>query len=262
MERKVLIKLLGVLVLCLIVGVSYAQQPIQKKVTEGTGAKQRAPDPPRVDANTRKKLLAFPSRATLINSLMGNQTTRALLETSAKNAKMHVNELSLKGLNGKVVSILSQGKTIDQLNWNAGIKFSFSKNRPIFFDLNDKKDKPLGFVVGYGIQLNSNYLAGEYNDDFFIVNDKDGKVILQAYLPPNPATYMIAVQTAIPNSVEVYVDDSSGTRKLNTLPLSTGDGVVGMANISVSSSVTCSITVKPHYPFFFFSFGGITITRL
>ncbi len=114
----------------------------------------------------------------------------------------------------------------------------------------------------YGIQLNSNYLADEYNDDFFIVNEKDGKVVLQVYVPPYPLTYMITVQTAFPKSVEVYVDDSSGTRKLNTWPLSTDDGVVCIDYISVSSSGTCSVTVKPSWPFVFLSFGGITITRL
>ena len=200
---------------------------------------------------------------------MGNQATRGTLEAAAKTVRMQANELSTKGLDGKMISATPQGQKIDQLNWNAGIKFSLIKNRPKFFDPESNSTMSLGEIIVLGAQLESTTNISDYiNNDVFLLM-RGGATGLSLCIPPFASTYMIAIHakkvwTMIPgNAIEVIIQGSSAPKTLDVVPLTAGDGFVGMAMISPAffkqAFGACDIIVN--FPVGI-AFGGITITRL
>ena len=242
------------------------QSPTEKGIIEKSVSPQMVRKVPAIDANMLKKLQAFPSRATLINTLMGNQATRTVLESSARKAKRQVNELSSKGLDGKVVSAAPEGQKIDQLNWNAGIKFSLIKNRPNFFDLTTNSTASLGEVIGWGVILNSNSMSIDFNNDVFVLMS-GGYACLSLCLPPSASTYMIAIHVAgftqVVDLIKAIIQDSSGSKTLDMIPLTGRDGFVGMTIVSPKDFKqavrSCIIMVNlPEQAVF----AGFTITRL
>lgn len=185
------------------------------------------------------------------------------LENLAKNAKLKASDLSIKTLDGNPVSPTPQGQQIDQLNWNAGIKFSMIKNRPTFFYPPTNSTLPLGRIGVHGADLHSEFMSYYINNDVFIVRN----IYLELHLPLTPATYMIAVQFSSLLPIEITVSDRTGVKKIqNVVPLSSGDGYVGLTQIAPSvyreGLGLCAIDVKLSFLGSATFFSGFTITRL
>ncbi len=239
--------------------------PVEKSVQK-TAPPQTARKIPTIDANMVQRLRTPLTRPILINTLMGNQVTRATLETSARNAKIQANELPSKGLDGKMISAQPQGRTIDQLNWNAGIPFSLVRFNPKFLDPTDNQEKPLGYVRVEGIFLESNVVSQVINMDVFQVSpgQTGGSISLTLFLPPNTSTYMIGIQGSPTAGTEMTILDSNNLRKLDALPFAGGEGSLALTAITpviYSKSVgRCDIWVKPGPGGL--NFAAFVITRL
>ncbi len=253
--------------LIFVLPVQSQQRPGVGQVTQKATPPQPVPKAPTIDPNLLRQLQMSIPRSTMINSLMGNQVTKTVLENLAKNAKIQPSELSIKTLDGNPVSPTPQGQQIDQLNWNAGIKLSMIKNRPRFFSPPDNTTLPVGRISLQHTTLRSESM------DYYISNDTFPffqAVDLDLNLPSTPATYMIAVQTSsIMAPEEMTVSDRNSKRKIqNIVPLSTRDGFVALTQIAPhiyrvgSNYGICHIEVK--FPIFGgeIFFGGFTITRL
>lgn len=266
MKVKVTMAIVGVAVFSLLT-ISLAQQKAQmgqpqQKTPFHTPIAQKAPPP--IDPNTLRKIQSPVSRSILIQTLMSNQATRSVIESSARNAKIQVKELPSKGLDGKAVSAAAQGKKIEELNWNAGIKFSLAKYPPKFFDPTVNMEKPLGWMT-VDVFLNSVSAFQDFSNDVFLLSGPNSPLIFRLLVPPYVSTYMIAIHgRGSPQSpYEVSLMDSSGSRKLDVLPLSTGESSVAITTISPQYFTKyygdCSIALKPGA---YIYFGGFTITRL
>ncbi len=74
------------------------------------------------------KLQTIPNRATQINALMANPTTKAILENIAKAQNISISQLPTTSLDKKVVSavpiLLNPGIPCQAFPWTAGIKFT------------------------------------------------------------------------------------------------------------------------------------------
>jgi hypothetical protein len=219
-----------------------------------------------IDASMLQKIRTPLSRPTAINALMGNPVTRGMLESSARNARVQVKELPSKGLDGKMISGQPKGRTIDQLNWNAGIVFSLVNNHPKYFDPTDNKEKPLGYVRLGGVFLESSVVSQLMSTDIFQVNpgQTGGSVGLALFLPPSTSSYMIGVQGSPTSGAEMTILDSNNLRKLDAFPVAGGAGALALTAITpkmVSKSVgRCDIWVRPGPNGF--NFGIFVITRL
>jgi hypothetical protein len=197
---------------------------------------------------------------------MADQGTRSSLESIAINAKTQPTELSSKGLDGKtIVSTTVQGKKIDELNWNAGIRFSLIKNRPMYFNPGINSMTNLGVVSMSGAYLSSAATSAHIDHDVFYVGN-GGTVHLFSFLPPMVSTYIITIHAQFKvgwGMAPLIIKDGKGEKTLNVLPTNTQDGYAGM------------ITVTPSFVTNYFGafdvdvkvpvgrlMGGFTITRL
>ncbi len=276
MRKKTVVLILAVIVLALVSLVlaqervelkrGPEQKTMEKVVPQKAAPPKTPPNLPTIDASMLQKLRTPVSRPTLINTLLGNQVTRTTLESSARNGKIQVKELPSRGLDGKMISAQPQGRTIDQLNWNAGIAFSLVRNNPKFLDPADNKEKPLGYVMVEGIFLESNSVSQVMSMDVFQVNpgQTGGSISLALFLPPYTSTYMIGIQGYPTSGTEMTMLDSNNLRKLDILPLAGGEGSVALTAITpmiISKSVgRCDIFFKPGSGGL--SFGGFIIIRL
>jgi hypothetical protein len=242
------------------------QKPVAGQTPQKPAQLQPIAKVPTIDPNMLRRLQGSVDRSTLINTLMGNQATRTILENLAKSTKIKTSELSIKTLDGNPIPPAPQGQQIDQLNWNAGIKFSMIKNRPTFFHPPTNSTFPLGRISVYGVQLFSESISSHIDNDVFPF----ATCTLDLNLPLPPATYMIVVQT---NSIlfpEITISDRNPNRKLqNLVPLTSRDGWVALTQISPhvyrqgDNFGICTISVKLGLPIEpNVLFGGFTITRL
>ena len=244
----------------------------QKPVAGQTPQKPSQLEPiakvPTIDPNMLRRLQGSVSRTTLINTLMGNQATRAIIENLANNAKMKVSDLQIKAMDGSPVTPTPQGQRIDQLNWNAGIKISMIKNNPKFFHLQSNQTLSVGNITSDKWHLDSSAMSYYINNDIFFITI-GSTIDLHLHLPLNPATYMIAVQINSINPPEITIIDKNPKRKItNIVPLTSGDGWIGLTQIAphryTEGLNICHVEVV--LPMFegrsFLVFGGFTITRL
>lgn len=264
-ERKNLMIPLTIIFLILIFAltVQSQQKPGTGQVTQKAAQPQPMMKAPTIDPIMLRRLQGNVPRTMLISSLMGNQATRGVIQNLAKSAKIQASELSIKTLDGNPVSPAPQGQLIDQLNWNAGIKFSMIKNRPTFFYPPLNSMMSLGRIGVHGADLYSEFMSYYINNDVFIGKN----IYLELHLPLTPATYMIAVQFSSLLPIEITVSDRSGVKKIqNVVPLSSGDGYVGLTQIAPSvyreGLGLCAIDVKSSFLGSATFFSGFTISRL
>lgn len=264
MKNKIILLLISIIVLSL--SSSLAQErAVTKPVPQQKPTIQPQPmmKAPTIDPGMLRRLQTSISRSTMINTLMVNPATTGVLQNLAKSAKIQASELQIKTLDGNPVSPTPQGQQIDQLNWNVGIKFSMIKNRPTFFYPPLNSMMSLGRIGVHGAYLHSEFMSYYINNDVFFCKN----FYLELQLPLTPATYMIAVQFSPPLPIEITVSDRSGVKKIqNVVPLSSGDGYVGLTQIAPSvyreGLGLCAIDVKSSFLGSATFFGGFTISRL
>jgi len=263
MKSTMIILVIAVTVLSLCLSSLAQQRAVTQPAPKQQPAIQPQPVPkaPTIDPAMLRRLQAPVARATMINTLMANPTTRAELENLAKTAKIRVSELSIKTLGGSPVSSTPQGQLIDQLNWNAGIKISMIRNRPTFFHPQSNSTRSVGRISIYGVHLWSENISQQIENDVF----ETRQISLDLNLPLTPAPYLIAIHSSDRPS-EMTISDRNPSRKIqNIVPLSSGAGFVALTTIVphvyMEGINICAINVG----YFIGSqnlFGGFTITRL
>lgn len=251
------------------------EKPVAGQATQKDTQLQPMTKAPSIDPNLVRILQGQVSRSTMINVLMGNQSTRAMLENLANNAKLKTDELSIKTLDGNPVSPKLQGQLIDQLNWNVGIKISMIKNHPKFFYPPRNQVLSVGFLWSRGIFLDSESMSHYVNNDIFPMHivpipRNEGHILLYLYLPSTSATYMIAVHLISSYAPEMTIYDQNTSRNVPLVRFS--GGWVGLTFISPHSvpgvinncPYNCMFRIKlePCAHEYFIWFHGFTITRL
>lgn len=265
MKKGLIVFFISIFLLSILFITSYAQQkPI------GTGQvipKLNITKFRTIDFKKLQSLQTPIGRSIMLQSLMDHPATRSILENVVKRSKVPVNELQSKDLDGKSISPTPQGQHIEQLNWNAGIKFSMIKYRPKFYHPQTNRTIPLG-IIGANVLANSEHMPFFIENDIFpigiLIADIKSRVDLFLYLPSlNPANYMIGIQTIESYRPPEVVIVEKHSRSIQVTPLTSGDGYVGVTQISPSlwdGIPGCQIMVSFNEPMIYF--GGFTITRL
>jgi hypothetical protein len=128
--------------------VCFAQQPEPGRI-------QKAPQRIiQINPNKVQNLAATVNRTTVLNSLMANNATRGALYSVAEKARTPVSQLATKGTDGKPAIgnpvVATASLKCQEIDYNAGIKFTPFTSAPMCRNPKDGKTVPLGVCSEVG----------------------------------------------------------------------------------------------------------------
>lgn len=107
-----------------------------------------------INPNTVQNLAAIVNRSAVLNSLMANDATRGALYSVAEKARTPVSQLATKGTDGKPAIgnpvVATASLKCQEIDYNAGIKFTPFTSAPMCRNPRDGKTVPLGVCSEVG----------------------------------------------------------------------------------------------------------------
>jgi hypothetical protein len=241
-----------------------------------------------VTSDMFRKLQTIPSRATQINTLMANPTTKAIIDSVAKTKNISLSQLSATGL---APVLLSPNISCPNVPWTAGVKFTPFIAAPIC--RGPWGTTNLRMAESYADNINNPEATHLTFSDLVQKNclpllptgDRNARVWFKIIMPPIRATYLITIHAVSMRSnfplsrhlsENVFVSKYQGANITNTsvfnlylTPLSDDSGLVGIISANTSPEY------QKQYPYLYIYsqvrniiwepyllFGGITITQL
>lgn len=117
-RKNLMISLILIFFLLIFILTAHSQQkPVAGQTPQKPSQLEPIAKVPTIDPNMLRRLQGSVSRATLINILMDNQATRGIIENLANNAKMKVNDLQIKAMDGSPVTLVLASAMFEASNF-------------------------------------------------------------------------------------------------------------------------------------------------
>ena len=252
---------------------------------------QPAPQLAAITSDMLNKLQTIPNRATQINALMANPTTKTTIESIAKTKRMSLSQLSAATSLAPIH--LNPNISCPNVPWAAGVKFTPFMAAPLCSG--PWGTTSLSMAEVFALNLNIPIL-GDMHLSLLVqrnilplyppTSGGNVTVVQKAILPPITGTYIVKIHV-IPRDpsrpLTQYLADGAftstyehagsvsavGLNNLTLTPLGDGSGFVGIMSTNITTEyqkTTPYVTIYLHtnYKWWrpFLIFGGVTITQL
>jgi len=183
-----------------------------------------------------------PSRAIIVNSLLTNPKTAAIIRALPNPNRVPSEKLATTSLDGKPVkggvSIPmrpTSGQMVSDFDWESGIQFTPKSPGPTY--TYQGKTYNIGTFDAHNLYLpQETTLSDLYNQDVLYLNPWGVLSNLYLELPPDTSAYMITVQLTgltqtLVDKIRLCVSDATGFGEVLYALLSDGRGIVGIYTI-------------------------------